>query len=77
MTYTILPSRRFDFTPLRYYTEQGCQVVDKDDASNKDLWDVNSRPAITVSPSGWVHPNAWDLKTWLSQSNVQKVKSLQ
>jgi len=39
-SYAIERFRKFEYVPLWYFTEQGCQAADKDKTSNEDLWDV-------------------------------------
>jgi hypothetical protein len=39
-TYAIERLHRCEYIPLWYFTEHGCQAVDKDKAANEDIWDV-------------------------------------
>ena len=39
-TYAVEKFRKFEYVPLWYFSEQGCQAADRDKASNEDLWDV-------------------------------------
>ena len=40
--YAIEKFRKFEYVPLWYFTEQGCQAADKDNASMEDLLDVTA-----------------------------------
>jgi len=61
-TYAIERFRRFDYVPLWYFTEQGCQAADKDKTSHEDLWDVtrtsDNRLALRTASANRPSPNA-------------------
>jgi hypothetical protein len=60
--YAIDKFRKFEYVPLWYFTEQGCQAADKDKASNDDLWDVtktsDNRLSLRAAASNRPSPNA-------------------
>jgi hypothetical protein len=61
-TYAIEKFRKFEYVPLWYFTEQGCQTADKDKASNEDLWDVtktsDNRLSLRTAAANRPSPNA-------------------
>ena len=61
-SYALERFRKFEHVPLWYFTEQGCQAADKEQASNEDLWDVtrtsDNRLALRTAASNRASPNA-------------------
>ncbi len=61
-SYAIEKFRKFEYVPLWYFTEQGCQATDKEKVSNEDLWDVtrtsDNRLALCTAASNRPSPNA-------------------
>ncbi len=70
MTYAIEKFCKFEYVPLWYFTEQGCQLAGKEKTANEDLYDVtrtsDNRLALRTATSNCPSPNAIsdELLTW-------------
>ncbi len=62
MAYVIEKVRKFEYVPLWYFTDQGCQIADIEKAANEDLWDGartrDSRLSLLTAASNLLNVNA-------------------
>lgn len=60
--YAIERFTKYEYVPLWYFTQQGCQAADRDKASSEDLWDItktsDNRLALRTAASNRPSTNA-------------------
>jgi hypothetical protein len=77
--YAIEKLRKFEYVPLWYFSEQGCQAADRDKASNDDLWDItetsDNRLSLRTAASNCPSSNALsdEQLTWVQFMDANRL----